>query len=134
MPDMTHEWIGGDAFVPDIDDETLNRLKETYIPLVLRDGKYFRMEIPDLRKSAFLWGPKLLDEVKFIPIYERFTDHYCAYHMMVKPSIAEVFANIQNDEKVVGNPEINAFCLPMDHAMIYDTGNGHRLRAIFGKI
>lgn len=61
------------------------------------------------------------------------TYHSCGYHAFVKPSIAEVLANIQDNTKLL-NSDANAFYIDMNQVEIHQSGNGHILETVFGKI
>lgn len=119
-----------EAFVPEITDERLAELDARFTPLVWRDGKLFKIERPDLRRTAFTWDPKTTEEVTdFQEVRQTTTDHYCGYHAFFKPSIAEVLAQVPDDLP----EEANAYVLQGDIS-VYPAGNGQSVTCVFGRI
>ena len=80
-----------------ITEERAGELIQQIKPLVRNvDGVLCEIEIPDLFKTAFTWGPTFTKvcEDKLAVVGAIHTYHRCGYHMFFKPSIAEVFAQI----------------------------------------
>lgn len=121
-------WIAGDPSVPSIDDDALNLKQERFRPLVKEDENLFEIESVDARATAFTWSPVTTKQVRFIPLMEVETDHYCGYHAFFKPSIAEVLA--QAPEELPD--EANAYYIEIDSVACYESGRGHRATTIFG--
>lgn len=121
-----------DVNVPEITDERLAELNARFRPLVLKDGELHRIAVKKvkLRNTAFAWSPVLLKEVEFMPLREVETDHTCAYHAFVKPTIAEVLAQVPDDIDELAN----AFYIDFDSVYYYPSGGGHRLKTVFGII
>lgn len=114
--------------VPEINDAVLDRLMRRFVPLVLCGNRICAIEIPDPRQTAFTWDPTFLNEVDFTPVREVKTDHNCAYHGYLKPSIAEVLAQVPDDLP----EQCNAFYIDIDSVEVYRSGGGHRVTTIFG--
>ena len=124
-----------------ITDERLLELIQRVTPLLMRGGQLHRFDHPktilDMRKTSYIWDPKnvtpvndkmLFDEHGGIAEYakESFrelargtTQHSCGYYGFFKPSIAEVLAQMPDDEL------ITAFYIDEDHVSILYDGEGH---------
>jgi hypothetical protein len=126
-----HVWIMGEPNVPKISNKLLQDRIARLTPIAVKGGKRFRMSIPDLRNQAFTWDPQLGEEVRFEVLREVHTDHTCGYHGFIKPSIAEVLAQLPDDL-----PEgVNAFSIDTKRTIgIYETGTGHCLVTEFGRV
>ena len=108
----------------EISEEELQKRIARVEPLILKDGELFQFDIPDLHKVAYTWSPKNLVEidsydVAVVELTRTFTHNSCGYHGFVKPSLDDVLAQLPND------PEINAFYLDIDSAVILHDGEGH---------
>lgn len=127
---MDHIWLQEKGpTVPEISNERLDELLAKFSPLIIRNGKYFKIAKCDPRRTAFTWDPALLEEVAFVPSLAVSTDHTCGYHAFFKPSLAEVLAQIPD----VVPEEANAFCIDLDQTIgIYQSGTGHRATTQFG--
>lgn len=121
-------WIAGKAFVPEITDERLQELMLRFTPLVKRGDLLHRIEVPDLRNVAYTWDPVLLEPTPFVAMVECKLDHYCGYHALFKPSIAEVLAQLPADLPA----ECNAFWTDIEQIDIYQECNGQRATTTFG--
>lgn len=110
----------------DVDDKDIIEMLDSITPeraaelsdrigaLVRKDGRLYEIKTPDLFNQAFTWTPKLaaaVDANRLVLLGAIRTFHRCGYHMFVKPSIAEVLAQIP-DEYI---DEVQAFEL-----LIYD--------------
>lgn len=85
-----------DSISPERAEELSNRINA----LVRCDGRLYEIQKPDLFKSAFTWSPKLaaaVDANRLVLLGAIRTFHRCSYHMFVKPSIAEVLAQISDE-------------------------------------
>jgi len=130
-------WIEGSAFVPEITDGKLCWLVSSIIPVVREDNKLYKIEIPDLRETAYTWEPKITKEYLDLQEITRIkTHHYCSYYGFFKPSIAEVLSQIP--EKLI--EEIDAFEIIQDtnsgndtEIKIFKKGNGHLATTILYK-
>lgn len=118
------------AFVPEITDEVLAERMARFTPLVSQEGEARMIELPDPRRTAFTWDPKIVGApVDFEELRTVETDHYCGYIAFFKPSIAEVLAQVPDDLPA----DCNAFLIRGD-VECYPEGNGHRARTIFGRV
>lgn len=115
-----------------ISDDRLAQLMERFTPLYRKSGTndIHRIEIPDLRNTAFTWGPKLLDTVNVTPVRTITTSHSCAYYGFFKPSIAEVLAHVKDD----GSDWGDAFFIEMEDVGTYGCGGGHYATTQFVRI
>ena len=108
----------------EISDDVLQERIARVRPLVLIDGEISMFDIPNLRTTAFTWSPSNEREIPrfeigVIEVARTFTHHECTgYHGLLKPTIAEVLAQLPND------PSINAFYLDTDSMVICDDGEG----------
>lgn len=126
------QWTGF-RFQPkriEISDEALQVRISKITPLINRNGVLHRFKVPDLRRTAFTWDPKLIpggectmEEILVAPSF-----HGCAYYGFFKPSIAEVLAQMPDD------PRINAVWLDSDRLRICGDGEGHLVPAHWGRI
>jgi len=133
LPQWTREELDRDRLV--ISDEDLAERLSRVTPLLLRNGELYRFkELPHPRKIAFTWGP---EDDNLVLVQERYDDktynvidwfievsrgqthHSCGYHGFVKPTIAEVLAQLPDD------PKITAFYLDIDSTRILYDGEGH---------
>ena len=131
---MNHDWVDGDFVLNKIDDSTLSKLMERFTPLVFKGDEVWTIEIPDLRKTAFTWSPKLVKEIKFEVLHTISTNHGCGYHAFFKPSIAEVLACLSNHPEILNDDDVNSFVIDMQHIDIHRSGSGHIAKTYFGKI
>lgn len=115
-----------------ISDERLAELMKRFTPLYRSKDEldFWKIELPDLRKVAFTWAPKLVEKVTFEPIRTEFTSHGCGYYGFFKPSIAEVLAHVEDDGEEWGN----AFCIALESVEVFGCGEGHRAVTYFGNI
>jgi hypothetical protein len=115
-----------------ISDERLAELMLRFTPLYRAEGEQdvWKIEIPDLRNTAFTWSPKLTEKVNFEPIRAEFTSHGCGYYGFFKPSIAEVLSHVEDN----GNDWGNAFVIAMESVDVYGCGGGHQAVTYFGNI
>ncbi len=113
-----------------ISDELLAERMQELTPLVRRNGKIYRFELPDLRRTAFTWDPKLLDEVKFEEVIVTPTFHGCGHYALFKPSISEVVAQVPH----VIDKQINAFFIENGTIRITRDGSGHIVPTHWGSI
>ena len=132
---MTVQWIDGEPNVPTISDTELGVWMEEFTPLILKDGKLYTFKPVDPRTVAFTWGPKKLKNIKkkkkkFKELRVVETDHRCGYVGFFKPSIAEVLAQIPGDL----SEKANAFYIDIDTIECYNSGGGHRVRTVFGRL
>lgn len=125
-----YSWLKEDYVAKKISDQRLADLLKRYTPLVEDGGKFWTIEQPHPRNSAFTWDPKKLQEVDFTPLKAVPTSHSCGYHAFFKPSVAEVLAHVPEDDASYGN----AFCIIGDFFFIYQDGCGHRVDTTFGRI
>lgn len=103
-------------------------------PLIRKDGVLYTIEMPELWSEAFNWSPKIIDKVdanKLRLVAAVDTYHLCGYHMFVKPSVGEVFAQVP----VELFSQITAFeCLTDDASVEIISENGwygHKLTTLF---
>jgi len=132
-------WIEGKAFVPEISDEKLNSLIKKIVPVVRKDNKLYHIEIPNLRNIAYTWDYKTTEEYSNLKEITRIkTNHYCRYHGLFKPSIAEVLAQIPEHliDKIDAFEIISDVCSGTDDEIkIFKEGNGHLATTIlYGKL
>lgn len=133
---MAVKWIDGEPNVPGITDERLGQLLGRISPLVERDGKLFHIAPVDPRNIAFAWSPELrgeaagLEELRKVRI-----DIHCGYVALVKPTLAEVLAQVPADLE----ERVTAFAVLLndehdgteDEVECYSEGTGHRVTAVF---
>src|SRR3989344_6446649 len=111
--------------IPEISDDRLKELASRITPLIeikrqvrgnRKNRMFSRIEPVDLRTMSFLLCVQPGMDFRYIlgPRYLT-TFHDWGHYGMFKPSIAEVLAQIQNNEFLLGGednePRVDAFCL-----------------------
>lgn len=133
LPQYTDEEL--DRSRLEISDAVLAERLARVTPLYLKGDRLWRFKtLPDARTTAFAWGPEDDDLILVDPRYDHdeqksfddyrevsrgSTHHTCGYHAFVKPTIAEVLAQLPDDDR------ITAFYLDLDSARILYDGEGH---------
>jgi hypothetical protein len=140
MMQWTDEELDRDRL--EITDERLMKLVERVTPLIMIDRQLHRFDFPKtiehLRRTSFIWDPTNLTPVKDQNIVDEFgsitewatesfrelsrgtTHHTCGYYGFFKPTIAEVLAQMPDDD------EITVFHIDTgDKVSILYDGEGH---------
>lgn len=87
--------------IPEISDDVLERRANLVRPVIRNEkGLFYRdLKSCDLRKTAFMWEPKLEGEaINLVPYRTIITLHRWAYYGFFKPSIEEVLSQISEDD------------------------------------
>lgn len=107
----------------EITDERLEELLERVTPLILKNGVLWTFEAVDPRSDAFTQEPKLIDyfDGDRHEVMVTRTQHSSGYHAFFKPSLAEVLAQMPDDDR------ITAFYLEANEITVLGQGDGHEV-------
>lgn len=128
---MSHLWLPVEfPGVPEITDERLQLLSSKIKPLIRgRDDKLHYAAEEDLRTKSFTWGnPTGTPLADLTDVFRMETVHDCGYWGLFKPSVAEVLAQLQEQNI----PYVNCFETLTDNTIaIFKDGMGHRSVTVF---
>lgn len=111
--------------------EKIEEISKTLKPLVRENDKLYSIEDIDPYMTVLTWEPKIKEEVKNIEEYCKVPFFSYSYPTIWKPSIAEVFVEIQDNQELI--KECNWFEVVHD-SMDLEKGKGNHGIAIFYKV
>ena len=114
-----------------IETEVLNKLYVDLKPIVRKDTKMFTIQDVDLVNTAFTWSPTLANEVENLEEYDRVQFFSYSYPALWKPSVEEVFVEIQDRQDIISNCK---YFEVIHDRMDTENGEGNFGIAIFYKI
>jgi hypothetical protein len=136
IPQWSEEEL--DESLLEISDEVLAERMARVEPLILKNDNLYRfIKRPDPRNIAFTWGPEdsnlvLVDPRTeedesgglkaldcYVEVGRGFTYHSCGYVAFVKPTLADVYAQMPDNDR------ITAFYLDTGSARGLHDGAGH---------
>jgi len=124
--------------IPYISEEELQRLHTKYTPLIPQadttlNFSLYRLETPDLRRTAYTWSPKLFGPpVEFQEVFRSQAAFPCGYAGFFKPSIAEVLCQIP--EQLVITKAANAYYIDGSTIKVFSTGSAQLAEVVWGRI
>lgn len=81
--------------------ERIEEISKTLKPLVRKDDKLYSIKDVDPIGVAFTWDPKFKEEITNLKGYERVSFFSYGYPLFWKPSIEEVFVEIQDNQELI---------------------------------
>lgn len=110
-------------------DDRITELNEILKPVIRKDNKLYYIEPVDPARTAFTWNPVTTDEAIDLEEYSRVPFFSWSLPSLWKPSIKEVFVEIQDNSLIIEN------CVAFEvvHSCIDEEGRGHLGVAIFYK-
>lgn len=120
------------SYIPEISAERVAELQRGIRPLVRRENRLHEIDVPDAWKVAFTWSPVLrgiVDESSLEVLEEVHTYHAAGHIALVKPSIAEVLA--QMPERLVGKAIAFETCTETAQCVSNEAFYGHQIKTVF---